>query len=1031
MLTSKTEWETPTKEAPAERISENKQVQESRDDDPRAKVRQCLDDMAKGVGKQIPLSTYRVQMNKEFRFQDATRIVPYLAELGVSTFYASPILQARAGSMHGYDIIDHNKINEEVGTEAEFHKLANALKERGMTLILDVVPNHMGVGYGTNPWWQDVLQNGQASRFANFFDIDWDPLKEELHNKVLLPVLGNPYGEELEAGRLKVRFAGRAFILEYYDRVLPIDPQTYPLVIQPLGEPDTSDADAREFLGLLAAFSELPHNDTEDTERATKRQKQLPFLFQRLQDLIARSAAMKRYIERAVERINGRVGDAHSFDALHQLLEQQAYRLAHWRVSAEEINYRRFFDINDLIGLRMEDPQVFASTQGLIRRMLGTGAVSGLRIDHPDGLFNPAQYFQRLQMLYAASRCYGPEPKGELAENGIEADMQAEFGLHDWRNKRAPMYVVVEKILEHGEDLPTEWPVAGTVGYEFANLVTNLFIDPSVERSFTNLYQRFIGQAIDVNQLIYQSKKLIMHSALSSEVNVLAHLLDEISSLDRRARDFTRKSLRDAIREAIACFPIYRTYIDERGTITERDRKFIEQAIRRAKKQNTSIPGPVFDFLQDILLLRGNDGGSPVHGYRKQLYFTLKFQQLSGPVMAKGLEDTSCYIYNRFAAVNEVGGSPDEFGISVDEFHAANLKRAEQWPHQMLTSSTHDTKRSEDVRARLAVLSEMPRSWATQAIRWRRANKLRKVTIGDGQAVPDLNEEYLLYQTLVGAWPLPKRVEDDFALTDRGRAEFTKRIQQYMIKAVNEAKINMSWINPNQDYTAGIESFVEKLLRPGTEAKPNSFLRLITDFIPRVAFFGAINSLSQTLIKLTAPGVPDIYQGQEMFDFSLVDPDNRRTVDFEMRESLLRELPRDEERWPEYCAEMLQQWTDSRTKMWVTYRTLQARKNHRELFEHGNYVPLRTAGNRAANLVGYVRSWRGQTMAVVFPRFAMTVMDGQMKAPIGNAWGDTRMELPTGSYKNLLTGERVQGGEVKAGEVLRSFPVGLLVAASQ
>jgi (1->4)-alpha-D-glucan 1-alpha-D-glucosylmutase len=1012
MTPTKTAWEAPVEEV-------------STGSDARAKVQHCLEELAKRAGQTNPLSTYRVQMNREFRFRDAIQIVPYLSQLGVTTFYASPILKARVGSMHGYDIIDHNKINDEIGTEAELFELVGALHERGMTLILDVVPNHMGVGYGTNPWWQDLLQNGRASKFANYFDIDWDPLKEELENKVLLPVLGNPYGEELEAGRLKLRFNGREFCLDYYDRQLPIDPQTYPMIIQPQGEPDTTSADGREFLGLLAAFAELPDHETEDSERATKRQKQLPFLFQRLHELMARSTEMQTYVQRAVERINGRVGDPRSFDALHHLLEQQVYRLAHWRVSAEEINYRRFFDINDLIGLRMEDPQVFASTQGLIRRLLGTGAVSGLRIDHPDGLFNPAQYFQRLQMLYAASQCFGPEPRGELAENGIESDMQAEFGRHDWRKHRAPLYVVVEKILERGEELPSEWPVAGTVGYEFANLLTNLFIDASAERAFTNLYTRFIGETTDVDRLIYQSKKLIMHSALSSEVNVLAHLLDEVSSLDRRARDFTRKSLRDAIREAIACFPIYRTYIDERGTITERDRRFIEQAIRRAKRANTSIPGPVFDFLQDILLLRGNDGGAPVHGYRKQLYFTLKFQQLSGPVMAKGLEDTSCYIYNRFVAVNEVGGSPGEFGITTAEFHEANLERLKYWPHQMLTSSTHDTKRSEDVRARLAVLSEMPRGWASQAIRWRRINKQRKATIGEGHAVPDLNEEYLLYQTLVGAWPMPRRVEDGFALDDAAREEFTKRIQQYMTKAVNEAKVNLSWINPNAEYTQGLENFIAKILRPGTEAKPNSFLRLITEFVQRIAFFGAINSLSQTLIKLTTPGVPDVYQGQELFDFSLVDPDNRRTVDFTLRERILSEIESDEREWADRCGEMLRNWTDGRAKMWVTYRALKARKQYRDLFDNGSYTPLRTSGAKWQHVIAYERTLGERSVVVALPRFVHTLMNGEIRQPLGNVWGDTKVALPDGNFRNLLTGEPIASGECS--ELFRAFPLVLAV----
>ena len=989
-------------------------------DHAKSQVQECLDALAQGAGRHIPLVTYRVQLNHKFRFSDATKLVPYLEQLGVSTLYASPILKARAGSMHGYDIIDHNQINEEIGSEAEFLELVEALHGRGMTLMLDVVPNHMGVGYGTNPWWQDVLQNGQASRFANYFDIDWDPLKVELQNKVLLPVLGNPYGEELEAGRLKLSFTGREFQLEYFDRTQPIDPQTYPMIFQPIGEPEAT-AEGREFLGLLAAFAQLPEHETEDAERATRRQKQIPFLLQRLQELTARSEMLQRYVARALERVNGREGDARSFDALHQLLEKQVYRLAHWRVSAEEINYRRFFDINDLVGLRMEDPQVFASTQGLIRKLLGTGAVSALRVDHPDGLFNPPQYFQRLQMLYAASRCYGPIAQGELAENGIETGLQAEFGRRDWRKERAPLYVVVEKILETGEELPEDWPVAGTVGYEFGNLLTQLMVDRRSERAFTNLYARFLGDGPDLDTIIYQSKKLIMHSALSSEVNVLAHLLDEISALDRRARDFTRKSLRDAIREAIACFPIYRTYIDERGNITERDRKFIEQAIRRAKRRSTSIPGPVFDFLQDILLLRGNDGGSPVHGYRMQLYFTLKFQQLSGPVMAKGLEDTTCYGYNRFVAANEVGGSPSQFGITDEEFHEANRRRACDWPHQMLTTSTHDTKRSEDVRARLAVLSEMPQTWATQVLRWRRINKGRKTTIGDGRSVPDANEEYLLYQTLLGTWPMPER-GGDFTLHGEALEDYVRRMQLYLTKAVNEAKLNMSWINPNQEYTEALENFVAKLLRPGSAAKPNSFLQLVGGMIPTVAFFGVVNSLAMTLAKFTCPGVPDVYQGQEMFDFSLVDPDNRREVDFERRRRALEGFEE-----ASRFGEWMRDWHDGRLKMWVTRQALRARRANRELFEHGNYTALRATGSKAAHVVAYARQHEGKTAVVVIPRFAYTMMRGELKAPLGEAWGDTYLEVPGAQWRNEMTGAELSGKSLAVADVLRELPVGIVM----
>ena len=723
-------------------------------------MRECLRRLAVRKEQLRPLSTYRLQFNHAFRFNDARALIGYLHELGVSTCYASPILKAHAGSTHGYDIIDHNAINPELGTQEELDELAAELKSHSMGLLLDVVPNHMGVGYGTNPWWQDVLRNGRASKFADFFDIDWNPLKGELHNKVLLPILGDQYGEELESGKLVLKYADGDFHIDYYDKILPIDPQSIPHIFDSLGD-FTSLADeesARELMSVLAGFSELPTHDTVEAERVLARQRETPFIAQRLRDMVERKPEIKRVVEEALRRINGHVGDARSFDALHRLLEAQAYRLAHWRVSAEEINYRRFFDINDLVGLRMEDPQVFAATSALIRRLLAAGTVSGLRVDHPDGLLNPPQYFARLQMLYAASQCYGAEAKQARAENGIELELQNAFSQQGSPRERAPLYVVVEKILEPGEDLPGNWPVDGTVGYDFANLVNGIFIDSRNRRSFTNLYQRFLGQWMDVETVIYNSKKLIMQSALSSELNVLSHMLDGISSMNRRMRDFTRSTLRDAIRETIACFPVYRTYVDERGNISERDRGSINEAIARAKRRNGSMSGTVFEFLRDILLLRGGDGADgAIYGYRKQLYFALKFQQLTGPVMAKGMEDTACYVYNRFVSVNEVGGSPKEFGVELDEFHRGNRQRQQQWRSSMLATSTHDTKRSEDVRMRLDVLSEIPRLWAAQVLRWRRSNRGKKRTLSDGRTVPDANEEYLLYQTLVGTWPLPTK----------------------------------------------------------------------------------------------------------------------------------------------------------------------------------------------------------------------------------------------------------------------------------
>jgi (1->4)-alpha-D-glucan 1-alpha-D-glucosylmutase len=1016
------------------------------------KLRECLSRLAAGKERLRPLSTYRLQFNHAFRFSDARKLAGYLRELGVSTCYASPILKAQAGSMHGYDITDHNAINPELGTQEEFDELAAELKNHGMGLLLDVVPNHMGVGHGTNPWWQDVLRNGRTSKFADFFDIDWNPLRGELHNKVLLPILGDQYGEELESGRLVLKYVDGDFRIDYYDKILPVDPQTIPLIFESLGDFSSlaGEEAARELMGVLAGFSELPKHDTVEAERAVARQREAPFIGQRLRDMVERKPEIKRLLEEALRRINGRAGDGHGFDALHKLLEAQAYRLAHWRVSAEEINYRRFFDINDLVGLRMEAPRVFAATGVLIRRLLAAGTVTGLRIDHPDGLLNPPQYFARLQMLYAASQCYGGEARLARAENGIELELQNAFSQQDTARARAPLYVVVEKILEPEEDLPADWPVDGTVGYDFLNLVNGIFIDNRNQKSFTNLYQRFLSQWMDVEAIIYQSKKLIMQTALSSELNVLSHLLEGISSINRRVRDFTRSVLRDAIRETIACFPVYRTYLDERGNLSERDRGHINEAIARASRSNSSMPGSVFEFLRDILLLRGGEGGGAIYGYRKQLYFALKFQQLTGPVMAKGMEDTACYVYNRFVSVNEVGGSPKQFGIELDEFHRGNLKRQQQWRYSLLATSTHDTKRSEDVRMRLDVLSELPRLWAAQVLRWRRGNRGKKKTLSDGRTVPDANEEYLLYQTLVGTWPLPaaeepieeaaagSRVNGNprWALDQQSSEDLLARIQAYMTKAVNEAKVNMSWINPHQEYTEALHNFIARILMPGSENRPNNFLRQLEEFVPRIALFGVLNSISETLIKLTSPGVPDIYQGQELFDFSLVDPDNRRPVDFELRQRRLRELleaSRQEQGISRLCGAMLKTWSDGRLKLWVTYCGLHARREYRELFELGDYVPLQVAGEHERHVVAYARTI-GQQMAVVAtPRFAYSMLGGEERMPVGEAWGTTEIVLPPAPpgppLKNLLSGEILPAGQptLLCRDVFASFPLGLLL----
>ncbi|MGI9104219.1 MAG: malto-oligosyltrehalose synthase [Terriglobales bacterium] len=993
---------------------------------------ECLDRLAATKGRNRPLSTYRLQFHSGFRFADARRLVPYLRALGISHCYSSPILMSRPGSMHGYDITDHRQLNPEIGTEDEFRALVEELKRADMGLVLDTVPNHMGVGQGHNPWFQDVLENGRASRYAAFFDIDWTPLKNELHGKVLLPMLGDQYGEELEQGRLRLDYGEGNFYCTYYDKRLPLDPQSWPMILEPLGDLRARRPDAEwrpsglaELEETLGELRNLPPHSTEDQEEIHRRQDLAPHLKQRLYRLFQRCQSVREAVDEALERMNGRPWDRRSFDALHRLLDAQAYRLAHWRVSGEEINYRRFFDINELVGLRMENPEVFAATHTLIRRLLADGSVSGIRLDHPDGLYNPVQYFARLQTLYAASQCCGPEPAMRQAENGIEAEVQIMYGQHDWMNRQPPLYVVVEKILESGEELPQQWPVDGTVGYDFGNLVNGIFIEARNQRLFTALYQRFTGSALDVDTVIYNSKKLIMKVSLAGEVTVLTHLLDEISGADRRARDFTHHTLFEAIRETVACFPVYRTYVDERGNISDSDRRYIELAIATAKRRNESTSAAIFDFLRDILLLRARESFVSAENYRKRLRFVLKFQQLTGPVMAKGLEDTACYAYNRLVSVNEVGGSPKEFGLPVQEFHAGNEKRSHSWPNSMLTTSTHDSKRSEDVRARINVLSEMPRPWAAQVMRWRRVNRGRKRLLGDGRPVPDANEEYLLYQTLVGAWPLEMSGEAE-------RAEFAGRIQQYMVKAVHEAKVNLSWTNQNPEYVAALEQFIARVLQPGTAARPNLFLRQIEAFVPQVGFFGCINSLAQTLLKLTAPGMPDVYQGNEFWDFSLVDPDNRRPVDFELRERALGELlVAQRGDLAELCEELLRNYRDGRIKMWTTLRALNLRRENAALFQSGAYIPVSATGERQEHLVAFAREHEWRMAITAVPRLPYTLYGAEMRVS-GDAWGDTQMALPPhapAEMVNVLTGERLKVAErtLACRELFARFPVALLV----
>jgi (1->4)-alpha-D-glucan 1-alpha-D-glucosylmutase len=965
----------------------------------------------------VPLSTYRLQLHSGFTFADAEAVLPYLKKLGIGDCYASPIFEARPGSMHGYDVTRHDRLNPELGGDEGFAKFAARLREQGMGLLLDIVPNHMGVG-NDSVWWQDVLENGRASEYASYFDIDWHPLNPDMQNKLLLPILGSQYGDELEAKRIQLVVVDGRLRVKYFDHLIPIAPRSIPTIFR---ESDLEDLQAPQFFReILRDLAHIPPHETTDPALVAQRRQQLGELRPRLREALEREE-MKPVLERALERINGVEGDARSFDRLHEVLEQQPWRLAYWRVSSEEINYRRFFDINDLVGLRMENPEVFAATHCLIRQLLARGEVTGLRIDHCDGLFNPRQYLIRLQLLYVAAHCCGETAEGPTAPSGIEIEVRDAMRGCDWAAVRGPLYVVVEKILEPRESLPQEWPVRGTSGYDFVYLGNQVFIRSENEKRFTDFYEKLTGVS-DPETIIYQSKLNVMRNALSSEVYVLMTLLNRLASANRKVRDFTEDLLETAIRETIACFPVYRTYIDDRGQYTERDRAFIRQAIARAKRRNRETDESVFDFLESTLLLHDKTGEEIDQG---DLYFALKFQQLTGPVMAKGVEDTTFYVYSRFISSNDVGSTIEAFGIGTDEFHEANRARLETAPDAMLATSTHDTKRSEDVRNRLNVLSEMTYMWPSYVRRWVRLNARHKRTMEDGRVAPSLNEEYFIYQTLAGAWPWGMRSAEE-------REGFVGRIQQYMTKALSEAKVNLSWTNPNPAYVDAVQAFIRNILMPDSRGREPRFVETLEEILPALKLFGAVNSLAQVVLKIASPGVPDFYQGTETWDLSLVDPDNRRPVDYEARRSALEEMQEKAMAMGELavCRDALDRLSDGRVKLWTMHRALELRNRMAETFGRGEYVPAEVTKDYAEHVIAFTR---GSRVLAVAPRFAYTLMNGKMRLPLGSAWGRGELVVPEMAgalLENVFTGERVVvglDGRLALKAVFGEFPVGLFV----
>ena len=964
----------------------------------------------------IPTATYRVQFNRAFRFADAKAIVPYLHDLGISDCYASPLLKTPAGSDNGYDVCDHSQLNPVFGSEDDFQAFTSTLSKHGLGLILDIVPNHMGIGEPCNAWWMDVLENGRSSSYAYYFDIDWHPVNPQLENKVLLPILEDQYGNVLEDGKLRLAYDEGAFFIYYHDSKLPLAPRSYSSILEhrldPLAETLGKDNESlQELQSILTAISYLPVRTESDPEKLEERNREKEIIKRRIAALVQASAPVRDAIDMALRDFNGTVGEPQSFDLLDRLIEAQPYRLAFWRVAGEEINYRRFFDINELAAIRMELPEVFEATHQLILRFLAEGKATGLRVDHPDGLWDPAAYFRQLQQSYASQRI---QP---LHDTSANPDRMQAF---PW-----PLYVVAEKILLKGESLPEDWAVYGTTGYDFLNNVNDIFVEPANCEAVDKIYRDFIGRKIDFRNLINSSKKMIMLISLASEVNSLGHQLDRISERNRHYRDFTLNTLTFAIREVIACLSVYRTYNNaSTGAVSERDQKYIEAAVEEAKRRNPRTARALFDFIQDTLLLR-NLQHFRAEDRPQVIDFVMELQQLTGPVMAKAVEDTAFYAYNRLTSLNEVGGDPEQFGLSLETFHRQNADRQRYWPHSMLTTSTHDTKRSEDVRARINVLSEIPVDWGTALERWSRLNAEQKSGV-DGELAPDRNDEYLFYQTLVGAWPAESFTAEEFA-------DFRERISAYMLKAIKEAKVHTSWVNPNEAYNHAVSKFVKEVLVADPK---NGFLSDFMYFHRRVAYSGMLNSLAQTLLKIASPGVPDFYQGTELWDFSLVDPDNRRPVDFGKRMKLLEELKqREKEARSSLIQDLLTRWVDGTIKLYVTYKGLSFRRSHRSLFEAGSYLPIDASDGARDHICAFARQKGGNWALVAVPRLITELVRAE-RPPLGEGtWGSSALVLPEDApdgWINILTGEGLKAVPSKQRKLLplasvfQNFPLALL-----
>ncbi|HEX7523339.1 MAG TPA: malto-oligosyltrehalose synthase [Candidatus Deferrimicrobium sp.] len=948
----------------------------------------------------IPAATYRLQFHRRFRVEHATGLAPYLDALGITDLYASPIFQARRGSSHGYDVTDPTRLNVELGTEENFESLVSALKERGMGLLLDIVPNHMAASV-ENRWWTDVLESGQGSPFSGFFDIDWHSPKKALTNKVLLPILGGPYGRMIEEQEISLRLEKGGFTVHCSSVKLPVSILSYPRILS-LRLPSLEETygpdhpSFRELWDLITTIEHLPKAAEEDAEAARERHASEEGIKERLLRLYTERHEIREHIDETLRMVNGRKGDPASFDPLDRILSEQHYWLSFWRLANEEINYRRFFAVSELVSLRVEDPRVFDASHDLILRLAREGKITGLRVDHVDGLYDPHGYLVRLMQRLTGSEDENPSPG---------------------------FYVLVEKILGRDEALTPAWPIHGTTGYDFMNALNGVFLNAGGVKTLDEIYARFTGTTPDFRETVYRSKRLMMDTLFAGEMHSLGQHLGRLAEQDRYARDLPRKELRAAVIEVTACFPVYRTYARS-PELSARDVRYIAKALKEAQQRSTEASTPVFDFLRRVLLqeippsLAGNDR-------EDWLRFLMRWQQFTGPIMAKGYEDTSLYIYNRLVSMNEVGGDPSSTGISVSAFHDRGKIMASRWPHSMNATSTHDTKRSEDVRARINVLSEIPEEWEKRLLQWSRQNAGKK-RIVNGIATPDPGEEILLYQTLLGVWPL---AEEELP-------GLKSRVESYMVKAMREAKVYTRWIRPNIAHEGAVKEFVASLLG---DLSPDTNL-FLADFLPfqrKVAHYGAINGLAQLLLKIASPGVPDIYQGTEIWDFSLVDPDNRRPVDYPHRTGLLNELMTLERQGLSSLArDLLSSWGDGRVKLFVTYKALSFRRERKELFQDGAYVPLAVTGGVKEHALAFARK-RGDAWGIAAVPRLVTRLAPPGEFPIGLGVWEARAairlpkEAPDG-WRNVFTGEilHASGGDgaklLHLHAVFHDFPVALL-----